>query len=63
MAFALNACPDGWEPFAPAQGRVIVGHGSEASGDVLSTGGSDTVQLHTRNMPRHSHPIRLTTSP
>lgn len=58
MAFNLDTCPDGWQPFTPLNGRVAMGAGT---GSGLSertfgqTGGAETHTLTTAQMPGHSH--------
>lgn len=58
MAFNLDSCPVGWDEFAAAKGRVIVGAGTS---DGLSTrnlgdrGGSETHKLTAAEMPGHTH--------
>ncbi len=58
MAFNLPKCPDGWAPFAPLSGRVIVGVGAGAGlterklGD---RGGEEEHRLTVDEMPSHSH--------
>lgn len=44
MAFDLSACPDGWVPFANANGRMIVG-ADGATYNRGNTGGAETVTL------------------
>lgn len=59
MAFASESCPNGWEEYSDADGRVLVG----ADGNLYplnSTGGANSVTIKMTQMPRHSHPIRLT---
>lgn len=58
IAFNLSECPEGWLPYQPAFGRVIVGSGN---GDGLSPrklgekGGKENHTLSIAEMPSHSH--------
>lgn len=58
MAFNLSECPEGWTPFAQANGRVVVGSG-QGSGLTARTlgqvGGAETHTLTVDEMPAHSH--------
>ncbi len=66
VAYAdAQSCPEGWNSFDQAAGRVIVGAGSEGNkdetGKALSgyalnqTGGRETTVLSSSNLPAHTH--------
>lgn len=66
VAFNAPACPQGWQPFPAAAGRMIVGAGSGNSdglGKALSarkagdTGGLEQVQLSVDELPGHRHGV------
>lgn len=64
VAFDQETCPEGWEAFMPARGRVIIGAGDPGDADSgLSTyslrdvGGAETHVLKPKEMPNHSHRI------
>lgn len=58
LAFNSDQCPAGWEPFAQASGRVIVGSGV---GEGLTPrifreeGGAERVALTIAELPPHNH--------
>ncbi|MCF1470603.1 hypothetical protein FS763_01490 [Agrobacterium vitis] len=64
MAFDLETCPEGWEPFDRLSGRVVMGTG-QRDGSGLSarklgeTGGEERHHLTVDEMPSHAH--RITT--
>ncbi|MYI67702.1 MAG: hypothetical protein F4103_02725 [Boseongicola sp. SB0673_bin_14] len=49
-------CPDGWEPFADARGRVIIGSSKDYPFRV--PGGLAKYKLQPGHMPAHSHTVR-----
>ena len=58
VAFDRRSCPDGWEKFEHASGRVIVasGKGAKLTTRTLGeTGGSEQHKLTTDEMPKHKH--------
>lgn len=69
MAFDLDSCPNGWEPFESRSGlslagRTIVGAGAGerdeldrplTSRSVGDWGGEERHVLQERSMPRHTH--------
>jgi microcystin-dependent protein len=58
MPFNLAECPEGWVPFAPLDGRVVVGAGAGSGLTVRSqgqAGGTETQTLSVAQMPSHSH--------
>ena len=69
MSFAVDSCPAGWDPYARAQGRFLVGIGNDGgnnrSGDgaVLSprllhaVGGNEKHKLTVAQLPKHSHAV------
>lgn len=58
VAFRLLDCPESWEPYKLAQGRVVVGSGA---GEKLTPrkleehGGEEQTILTENNIPAHSH--------
>ena len=57
-AFDSERCPDGWEPFNDANGRVIIGAGASTgltTRNVDETGGVETHTLTTQELPTHKH--------
>ncbi|MCG9580886.1 hypothetical protein L1D13_24130 [Vibrio tubiashii] len=53
-----NSCPDGWEEFADAAGRVIIGTGKGTSlteRKYREEGGDEKHQLTIKELPKHSH--------
>lgn len=60
MGFNLTVCPPGWNDFTAAQGKFLVGTGSDGQGDVYAlgaNGGEARHQLTQAEMPSHSHPM------
>ena len=60
IAFNSRACPDGWDEFDFAKGRVIVGagRGHGLSPRILGdTGGEERHLLTEREMPSHRHQV------
>jgi hypothetical protein len=69
LALQDSACPSGWEPFVPAQGRFIIGIGNDngnnkaSDGSTLNVhplrniGGNENVSLDPTNIPAHEHDI------
>lgn len=64
VAFDHDTCPQGWEPFSKANGRVLLGAGEGTQDDFgrpLSkrirshTGGEEVHQLTIPEMPKHNH--------
>jgi len=60
MAFDLNECPQGWEPFQKVAGRVIVGGGIELGSGLTErkykeAGGEENHKLLIDEMPSHNH--------
>ncbi len=59
MAFDLDACPSGWEAYAAAQGRTVVG--SNPAGNELSVRtrgqklGEETHVMLVKEVPPHKH--------
>jgi hypothetical protein len=59
VAFNLDVCPYGWQPFKAGEGRVIVGsgRGNGLSARVLGDlGGFETHTLTLTEIPSHTHP-------
>jgi microcystin-dependent protein len=60
LAFDLDICPSGWEPFDPLDGRVVVGAGSGSKltprrrGD---PGGAEEITLEPKHLPQHTHAV------
>jgi len=59
IAVDAASCPDGYSPFGPAAGRVIMGAGSNGTTtySVGDSGGSDTHILSLAEMPSHTHGV------
>ncbi len=79
LAFDISTekgCPNGWEPFQVAAGRMIVGAGvnnnTDSNGAALTDypalqeglagafGGEERTKLSVQQLPSHSHPILRT---
>ena len=68
VAFDGAACPNGWESYSAAAGRVVVasGQGTGLNARMYGqTGGAETVTLTVDQMPAHKHqnPSRGSNSP
>jgi len=61
-----DKCPQGWEPFLHARGRVIVGAGDPSKAprkfgiglteyDLRQHGGIEKIDLQIKNLPPHDH--------
>lgn len=58
MAFDQEQCPAGWDEFAPAAGRTVIGTGAGPGLSVRNlrqAGGTEKHQLTIAEMPRHNH--------
>ncbi len=53
MPFALETCPEGWEVYEQARGRMVAGRKQGQS--LGAFGGRETVTLTTQEMPPHKH--------
>lgn len=58
-AFSAQKCPDGWDPYALADSRSIVGIPTSSSVAVGHQNGSSQVVLRDVNLPRHQHDTAL----
>ena len=61
MPFNLSSCPSGWSAFESAQGRFVIGVGSDGEGQsygLEDVGGEAFHQLTIDEMPSHTHDAR-----
>lgn len=59
-SFASAKCPEGWEPYNEAMGRVIVGSGKTEGvslKQLFETGGEEHHTLTVQEMPSHRHQL------
>jgi len=62
VAFDGSGCPEGWEEYNNAKGKVVIGadHKSFTVGD---KGGNATITIEEKNLPPHSHKQKLSGGP
>ncbi len=57
MAFNLKKCPKRWKPYAPAEGRFVLG--ADRDNEINIPGGDFKFTLSKNQLPLHSHSVSI----